>query len=114
MPSFPVDTAHMVCLCGGVPEPVTDFGTGVPKLDTVTNKPLVSVPVVLISDGHPEVAAVKVPGPVAALTVGAPVALDGLVATTWAMGDRSGVAFRANSITPAAGARGVAEARSGQ
>lgn len=35
------------------------------------------------------------------LSVGGAVKVSGLVATTWAMGDRSGVSFRAAKVEPA-------------
>jgi|GEM_PF-700380 len=110
MATLPIRTDGYALLCGGTPEPVTDFTTGAPKMDPVTGAPLVAVPVILIAEGRPEVASGKVPGPVPALTIGAPLTITDLVAITWENNGRSGVAFRAASITPAAGAPAPAPA----
>ena len=41
---LPIDTSNTTALCGGVPEPVTDFATGAAKNDPVTGAPLYAVP----------------------------------------------------------------------
>lgn len=102
---LPIDTSATTALCGGTAEPVTDFASGAPKSDPASGAPLYSVPVILLAATGPEVILVKVAGQPAGLVVGQPLTVSGLVATTWAMGDRSGVAFRATSIEAAASAR---------
>jgi len=119
---LPINTTALIVLCGGNAEPVTDFSTGQPKLDATSNQPLYAVPLILLMSTGPEVIAAKVAGAPTGLAVGSPVHVSDLVATTWAMGDRAGVAFRAASITagtsksasaPAAGRTGGDAERSG-
>lgn len=99
---LPIDTTGVLFLCALAPEPVIDFETKRQKGD-VNGEPLYSVQLVLLADGGAEVISVKIVGsPATGLVSGAPVTVNGLVATTWAMGDRSGVSFKANSIQPAA------------
>ena len=102
---LPIDTSTTAALCGGMAEPVTDFASGAPKTDATSGAPLYSVPMILLAATGPEVIAVKVAGQPAGLVVGQPLTVTGLTATTWAMGDRSGVAFRASSIEAAGSAR---------
>ena len=105
---LPIDTTGVTFLCALAPEPVMDFETKRQKGD-LNGEPLFSVQLVLLADGGAEVISVKIVGtPAAGLVSGAPVAVVGLVATPWSMGDRSGVSFKASSIqplTPAAGSR---------
>ncbi len=96
---LPINTHGLTVLCGGNAEPVTDFSTGQPKLDAATNHPLYAVPLIMLMSTGPEVIAVKVAGMPNGLAIGGAVQVSDLVATTWAMGDRAGVAFRAASIT---------------
>ena len=105
---LPIDTTGVTFLCALAPEPVMDFETKRQKGD-LNGEPLFSVQLVLLADGGAEVISVKIVGsPAAGLVSGAPVAVVGLVATPWSMGDRSGVSFKASSIQPftlAAGSR---------
>ncbi|MGZ4619463.1 MAG: hypothetical protein ACXV3F_12260 [Frankiaceae bacterium] len=56
------------------------------------------------ADGGAEILPVKVAGqPSAQVTQGSVVKVSGLVATPWAMGDRSGISFKAARIEPAQG-----------
>jgi hypothetical protein len=97
---LPIDTTGVLFLCALAPEPVIDFETKRQKGD-VNGEPLHSVQLVLLADGGAEVISVKIVGsPATGLVSGAPVTVTGLVANTWAMGDRSGVSFKANSIQP--------------
>jgi hypothetical protein len=60
------------------------------------------VQLIALTDGAAEIIAVKVPGqPGPGIRQGHPVKVVGLVAQPWAMGDRSGVAFRAARIESA-------------
>lgn len=94
---LPIDTTGMTFLAAGPPEPVLESKT--PKLDE-NGAPLHSVQVVTLNDGGAEVIAVKVAGQPKGVSQGAAVKIVGLVATPWTMGDRSGVAYRAEQIEP--------------
>jgi hypothetical protein len=107
---LPIDTNGITFLCAMAPEPVMDFDTKRQKGDA-NGEPLYAVQLVLLADGGAEVISVKVPGSQpAGLTAGVPVTVAGLVATPWSMGDRSGVSFKATSISTIStgdGGRGV-------
>lgn len=97
---LPIDTTGVIFLCALAPEPVIDFETKRQKGDA-NGEPLYSVQLVLLADGGAEVITCKIVGtPATGLVSGAPVNVVGLVATTWSMGDRSGVSFKAGSVTP--------------
>lgn len=112
---LPIDTTGVTFLCALAPEPVMDFETKRQKGD-LNGEPLFSVQLVLLADGGAEVISVKIVGtPADGLVSGTPVAVVGLVATPWSMGDRSGVSFKASSIqplTPAASGRTTTAATS--
>lgn len=93
---LPIDTTGMTFLCATGPEPVLDFETKAPKADE-NGEPFYGVQVVTISDSGAEVISVKIPGQ-PTVKGGQAVSVQGLVATPWSMGDRSGVAFRATKI----------------
>lgn len=96
---LPIDTAGMTFMCATAPEPVLDFETRQPKANE-NGEPLYSLQVVALADGGAEVVSVKVPGE-PNVEPGQPLSLDGLVATPWTMGDRSGVAYRAKTVRSA-------------
>jgi hypothetical protein len=96
---LPIDTNLVSFICAGNPEPVVDFESRRPKTDE-SGTPLFHVALVAMSDGVAEVIAVKVPGEPKGITQGAQVRPAGLVAVPWAMGDRSGIAYRASRIEP--------------
>ena len=96
---LPIDTTGMTFLAAGPPEPVLDFESKTPKVDE-NGAPLHSVQVVALNDGGAEVISVKVAGQPKGVSQGAAVKIAGLVATPWTMGDRSGVAFRAQQVEP--------------
>lgn len=99
---LPIDTSSLTFLCAVGPEPVVDFDTKRPKVED--GVPLFAVQLVALGDGGAEVVTVKVAGePPKGVAQGATVRVDGLVASPWSMGDRSGVAFRAERIEPATG-----------
>jgi hypothetical protein len=71
---------------------------------TTTRLPLASDPavqLVALAEGTAEIIAVKVAGAAPAVRQGQPVKVLGLVAQPWTMGDRAGVAFRAQRVEPA-------------
>jgi hypothetical protein len=81
-------------------EPRLNFETGSPKTDSATGLPLHAVQLLALDDTGGEVLTVTVAGD-PKLTVTQPVSVSGLVAIPWSQGDRNGVAFRADAITPA-------------
>lgn len=68
-------------------------------MDTATGVPLYAAQLLALDDTGGEVLNVTVAGD-PKVTVTQPVSVAGLVAIPWAQGDRSGVAFRADAITP--------------
>lgn len=94
---LPIDTSTVTLLAASPAEPVLDYDSRAPKLDE-TGQPLYSLQLVALSDGGAEVISVKVTGEPRGITQGTMVKATGLVAQPWAMGDRSGVAFRAARI----------------
>lgn len=98
-----VDTEGTSFLVAIAPEPVMDFTTKAAKTDE-NNVPLYAVQLVALADGGAEVITVKVAGdPGKGITQGVTVRVVGLVATPWQMGDRAGIAFRAERIEPVNG-----------
>ena len=97
---LPIDTSAMTLLCAQPPQGVMDFATKRPKADE-NGELLYSVQLVALADGGAEILPVKVAGqPSAQVTQGSVVKVVGLVATPWAMGDRSGISFKATRIDP--------------
>jgi hypothetical protein len=79
------------------PEQVVDFETKRPRADE-NGEPLFAVQLVALAEGSAEIIAVKVAGTAPAVRQGQPVKVLGLVAQPWTMGDRAGVAFRAQRV----------------
>jgi hypothetical protein len=100
---LPIDTAGVTFLCALAPEPVVDFDTKRQRVDE-NGVPIVQLQLVCLGDGSADVMTVKVAGEPRGIGQGVPVKVTGLVATPWAMGDRSGIAFRAQRIEPVAAA----------
>ena len=96
---LPIDTSALRFLCAVAPEPVIDFDSKRPKTDE-SGAPLYAVQLVVLADGGAEVITAKVAGEPKGVTAGATVRVVGLVANPWAMGERSGVAYRAERIEP--------------
>lgn len=97
---LPIDTSTMTLIAGKI-EPVTDFETKRPKAD-VNGEPVYAVDLVAMGEDGPQIWPVKVAGLPRGVTVGQTVKVTGLVALPWAMEDRHGVAFRADSVAPLA------------
>ncbi len=97
---LPIDTEQMTFLAVAGPEAVLDYETKTPKADA-NGEPLYAVSVVAMHDGAAEILSVKVAGDPAGVTQGAALYVTGLVALPWSMGDRAGVSYRAQRITPA-------------
>lgn len=94
-------------------EPRLNFETGAPRIDPDSGLTLHSVQVLALDETGGEVLNITVVGdPKVAVTQ--PVTVLGLVAIPWTQGDRSGVAFRADSITARTGSpSGAAQSASG-
>jgi hypothetical protein len=107
---LPVDTSAMVLVAMAKAEPVVDFTTRQPKADP-NGQPLYTVQVAAMYDDQGEVLAVKVAGQPAGISPGMAVEVAGLVAQPWALGERSGVSYRAAAIRPADGKGGERSAR---
>jgi hypothetical protein len=78
------------------------------KTNRKTNEPLWTVQVMALDGSGAEILNVTVAGTPPKLMVGQPVALVELEAIPWAQGTRSGVAFRAKSVTPLAASKSAA------
>jgi len=94
---LPIDTQHLSFIAANPPEPVIDFESKLPRTDP-DGKPVFALGVVALGNEGADVLTVKVAGEPKGITQGLPVKVTGLVATTWQMGDRHGVSFRADAI----------------
>src|SRR5580658_6542649 len=95
---LPVDTSVTHFVSAGPSEPVIDFDTKQPKLDS-NGVAINQVHLFVVGDGGTrEVITVKVSGEVKGLGQFTPVRVTDLVAYTWTMGDRSGVSFSSSKI----------------
>jgi hypothetical protein len=101
---LPVDTTAVNFVAAGPPEPTLDFVTKQPKLDD-TGQVLYQVHLFSVGAGGREVITVKVPGEPKGIGEFTPVKVAELVATTWAMEDRTGVSFKATKVEPVSPAR---------
>lgn len=95
-----IDTTGVAFLCTRIPEQRTNFDTGAPRTDKATGQVLWQVQLIALDATGGEVLAVTVVGE-PKVTVGQPVAVAGLVALPWSQDGRSGIAYRAETITAA-------------
>lgn len=102
---LPIDTSAMAFVVAGAAEPVRDFESKQPKVDE-NGVPLFSVALMVLGDSQPEIIAVKLSGQPAGVTPGQPAKVTELVATPWAMGERSGVSFKAAKVEPVGSSSG--------
>ena len=107
-----IDTTGVTFLCTRIPEQRTNFDTGAPRIDKATGQALWLVQLIALDATGGEVLAVTVVGE-PKVTVGQPVAVSGLVALPWSQDGRSGIAYRAETMAPAADP-GAAAAKAGQ
>ncbi len=96
---LPINVQNLTFIAVSQPEAVVDFDSKQPRSDT-DGRPIFAVGVVALGSEGADILTVKVAGLPKGITQGAPVAITELVATTWQMGDRHGVSFRAESIAP--------------
>jgi hypothetical protein len=101
---LPIDTTAVHFVAAGIAEAAVDFDTKAPKTDE-SGQPLFNVHLFAVGAGGRDVITVKVAGEPKGLGEFTPVRVRELVATTWTMGDRSGVSFKAGSIEAATTAR---------
>lgn len=103
MQRIPVDLAGCLVLCTEVPVPKVRDGRQ--QTDQRSGAGLFTVGVCVIQARASDVVAVTVAGEPPGLVVGRPVAVAGLVAIPWEQSEggrsRHGIAFRAESVTPA-------------
>ncbi|MDA8280755.1 MAG: hypothetical protein M0Z63_10110 [Actinomycetota bacterium] len=92
-----VDVNGVTFIAANPPEAVVDFESKLPRTDP-DGRPVFAVGVVALGAEGADVLTVKVAGQPKGITQGLPVKVSGLVATTWQMGDRHGVSFRADVI----------------
>jgi hypothetical protein len=107
---LPIDTTAMTFTAATPPSLVTEYQSDRPKADK-NGVPLYALKVVATADGEVEVIDVKCPGEPQGVTVGAPLRLVGLYVRYYSIDDRSGIAFRAARVEPAAAGARPAEAR---
>ncbi len=100
---LPIDTSEMTFHVVSRPEPVRDPASGHART-TRQSRPLFMVQLVASWQGTAGVIAVEVTRePSADVRPGAGVSVAGLAAASWAVGNRSGLAFRAERIELAGG-----------
>lgn len=95
---LPVDTSAVSFVTAGPAEPAVDFDTKAQK--TEDGQPVFNVHLFALGSGSRDVITVKLTGNPKGLGEFTPVRVSGLIATTWSMGGRSGVSFKATSIEP--------------
>jgi hypothetical protein len=95
-------------MCAAPGKPVTDFETGQHKADG-NGELLFNLQVCALDKDGGQILVLKVPGD-PRVEQGAMLRLDGLVAMPWSMGDRSGVAFRANRVQEVGAGAGAGRA----
>lgn len=94
---LPIDTSAVNFVAAGEPEAAGDFETKAPKTDEA-GQPVFNVHLFAVGAGGRDVITVKVSGQPKGIGEFTPVKVRDLVATTWAMGDRAGVSFRASGV----------------
>lgn len=94
---LPINVDSLAFIAVALPEAVVDFDSKQPRTDP-DGRPIFAVGVVALGNEGADILTVKVSGQPKGITQGAPVRVTDLVATTWQMGDRHGVSFRAEAI----------------
>ena len=109
---LPIDTSRLKFLVVVPAEPLKQYEEGKPReawapRTDVNGEVLWRTQLVALGEGEAEIIRVAVPGD-PKVGQGEMVAVDGLTAQPWEMGDRSGMAFRCVAIRSAAGRSGNA------
>ena len=102
-PPLKLDLAGVTATVSKAAEPKVDFETGAVQVDKETGQELSILQVILMGAFGASVISVKVAGEPPKVTPGQQVTIRGLEVIPWAKGDQVRLAFRAESITPAAG-----------
>ena len=97
MPKLPIQVESLDFVLASIPEPVIDFESKQPRLDS-NGQPIFTVGVVALGSDGADIINVKVNYEPKGLVLAGPVKITGLVATTWAMSDRNGVSFRCERV----------------
>jgi hypothetical protein len=97
-----LDTTKVMFTVTRAPEPRKDFGKDQQKVDRDTGRPQWMVEVLALDAERGEVIRVTVAGDVPNVNQGQPVAFVDLEAIAWTNNGKSGVAYRAAAIHPAA------------
>ena len=100
-----LDTAPVTFTVTKAPEPRRDYGKTEQKVDRDTGRPQWVVEVLAQVSERGEVIKVTVAGDQPRVTQGQSVRFEGLEAIPWSNNGKSGVAYRAASIVPAAPAK---------
>jgi hypothetical protein len=95
-----IDTSKKSFMCARGFQPKVDMITGVLKTERNTGKELNTIQLMVRDQRGAEVIQVTVAGPVQEVPVDTPVTVVDLEAIPWNNNGRSGVAFRATSVTP--------------
>lgn len=93
-----IDITGVAFICTRAPEQRTSFDTGQARIDKATGLVLWLVQVMALDASGGEVLSVTVAGE-PKVAVGQPVTVTDLVALPWSQDGRSGVAYRADTIT---------------
>jgi len=100
-----LDTSKVVFTVTRAPEPRKDFGKDQQKVDRDTGRPQWVVEVLALDSERGEVIRITVTGDQPKVNQGQPVRFEDLEAIAWNNNGKSGVAYRAAAIHPAAQAR---------
>src|ERR1700758_5732142 len=95
-----INTTGVSFTCTRAPEQRVSFDTGQPRVDKATGLPLWLVQVMALDESGGDVISVTVAGE-PKVSTGRAVTVTGLVAVPWSQDGRSGIAYRADSITDA-------------
>src|SRR5664279_3621814 len=98
---LPIDTSGMTFLCAVAASPVLDFESRRQRADVDTGEALYALQLLALTGDAAEVVKITVAGE-PKVAPGQPVKVAGLTANYWAMGDRSGLSFRAVKVEPVA------------
>ena len=99
---LPIDTSGMTFLCAVAASPVLDFESRRQRADLDTGEALYALQLLALNGEAAEIVKVTVAGEPKGVGSGQPVRVAGLTANYWAMGDRSGLSFRAAKVEPVA------------
>ncbi len=94
-----IDTSEVMFMVTRGVEPKVDRMTGVQKMDRLTGAELYTIELMALDNSGGEVITVTIAGPQREVPVKSPVDVVELEAIPWNTDKRSGVAYRAKSVT---------------